>query len=383
MNGLASSYHEAGRRDEALKLFEQTLELRKTKFGWGDPEAPQTMQGLTELMLSYQNAGRRDEAKKLGMKLLEPGLEIMKAKRGPDHPETLGMMDAIANLYHAAGRRDEAFKLREQTLELRKAKLGPDHPDTLKSMDGLVDAYVKAKRHHDAETLLKKLSISTMTNKPQQLALLRTRGNIHARLGHWKEASTDFSKVIELQPTNHYDYHALAPLLVQNGDLDAYRQHSVRALASFRGTDDPTIAERMAKACLIWPSAGVDLSAAGELAETAVTVGKKHAYLPYFEFTKGLAEYRQGHFVEAMDWMGKVLAKSKASFLGVEANLVMGMSQFRLGQLDTARASLDKAEEIEQTQLPKMESGDLGSSWIDWIVAHALLKEARELIKKQ
>ena len=57
--------------------------------------------------------------------------------------------------------------------------------------------------------------------------------------------------------------------------------------------------------------------------------------------------------------------------------------RFRLGQLDTARASLIKAETIEQTQLPKMESGDLGTSWIDWVVAHALLKEARELIKKQ
>jgi hypothetical protein len=31
--------------------------------------------------------------------------------------------------------------------------------------------------------------------------------------------------------------------------------------------------------------------------------------------------------------------------------------------------------------LPQMATGDLGNRWIDWIIAHALLKEAKALIK--
>ena len=58
----------------------------------------------------------------------------MKAKLGPDHPDTLTSMNNLANSYAALGRHAEALKLREETLALRKAKLGPDHPDTLRSM---------------------------------------------------------------------------------------------------------------------------------------------------------------------------------------------------------------------------------------------------------
>ena len=61
----------------------------------------------------------------------------MKAKLGPDHPDTLTSMNNLATGYQAAGKLDLALPLFEQTLKLRKAKLGPDHPDTLTSMNNL------------------------------------------------------------------------------------------------------------------------------------------------------------------------------------------------------------------------------------------------------
>ncbi len=61
----------------------------------------------------------------------------MKAKLGPDHPDTLGSMNNLANAYRDAGRLSEALALYEETLKLRKTKLGPDHPATLQSMNGL------------------------------------------------------------------------------------------------------------------------------------------------------------------------------------------------------------------------------------------------------
>jgi len=31
--------------------------------------------------------------------------------------------------------------------------------------------------------------------------------------------------------------------------------------------------------------------------------------------------------------------------------------------------------------LPKLESGDLGDGWLDWIIAHALMREAQAMIE--
>ena len=242
---------------------------------------------------------------------------------------------------------------------------------------------MRQSKYAEIEPLFSDVLTPAVMSQPQGAGLLRTRGDVRARNGQWKEAATDFSRVIELQPTNHLAYHALAPLLVQSGDLEGYRQHCTRALAQFGGTGDPVIAERMAKDCLILPSPKADLKAIGELAETAVTAGKGHSSLLDFQFAKGLAEYRQGHFGEAVDWMGKVLGSSAGDpFLEAEANVVLGMAQYQRQQPDQARASLAKAVEFQEKKLPKLASGDIGADWIDWIVVHALVKEASELIKK-
>jgi hypothetical protein len=52
-----------------------------------------------------------------------------------------------------------------------------------------------------------------------------------------------------------------------------------------------------------------------------------------------------------------------------------------LKQTDEARVAFAKGAEIERTNLPKLESGDIGASWLDWIVAHALMREAKALIE--
>ena len=39
-----------------------------------------------------------------------------------------------------------------------------------------------------------------------------------------------------------------------------------------------------------------------------------------------------------------------------------------------------RARELAETKMAKRESGDIGTSWNDWIIAHALLREAEALI---
>jgi tetratricopeptide (TPR) repeat protein len=83
MNNLANSYSAAGRTQEAFKLREETLQLRKAKLG---PDHPDTLMSMSNLAVSYSELGRLDEA----LKLFEETLALRKAKLGPNHPAMIG-----------------------------------------------------------------------------------------------------------------------------------------------------------------------------------------------------------------------------------------------------------------------------------------------------
>ena len=215
-----------------------------------------------------------------------------------------------------------------------------------------------------------------------EIGLLQSNATHHARAGQWTNAIAEYSRLIELVPQEHWYHFYLAALLTQSGDLEGYRRHCAHMLALFGTTDKPAIGDRIGKACLIVPAKGIDLDAAARLADIAVTRGKEPAFLAYAELAKGLAEYRQGHSASAIDWMQKVLSNS-----GVVDNrdaaawLVLAMAQHQSGKPVEARAALRNATQIISTKLPTLESGDIGDAWNDWIVAHALLKEAQGLIE--
>jgi tetratricopeptide (TPR) repeat protein len=120
-----------------MRLREETLKLMKAKLG---PDHPDTVRSMTGLANSYDAASRTQEA----MRLREETLKLMKDKLGPDHPDTLTSMNNLALSYAATGRSQEALKLFEEALHLQKVKFGPDHPDTLRTMNNLANPYIAA-----------------------------------------------------------------------------------------------------------------------------------------------------------------------------------------------------------------------------------------------
>jgi tetratricopeptide (TPR) repeat protein len=135
------------------------------------------------------------------------------------------------------------------------------------------------------------------------------------------------------------------------------------------------------------PNSGADLELVAELSDVAVVEGEKNRFLPYFHCTRGLADYRQGNYPAAIAWMQKTLANDRNraghqwdDYLYVEAYAVIGMAHHRMGALPEARAALANAAEFARKSLPPLESGQIGTIWRDWIVANALLDEARQLI---
>ena len=147
-NNLAYAYQAAGRLDEAIPLFEQTLEDSTRILG---PHHPHTLTTRNNLAGAYDDAGRLDEA----IALYEQNLKDRTRILGPRHPNTLTSRNNLAYTYQAAGRLDEAIPLYEQTLDDRTHILGPEHPHTLTSRDNLAGAYRAAGRFDDADSLFK------------------------------------------------------------------------------------------------------------------------------------------------------------------------------------------------------------------------------------
>ena len=47
------------------------------------------------------------------------------------------------------------------------------------------------------------------------------------------------------------------------------------------------------------------------------------------------------------------------------------------------KAQMAKATAILETEFPRVEDGDIGREWPDWLIAHILLREARALTQEQ
>jgi tetratricopeptide (TPR) repeat protein len=136
----------------------------------------------------------------------------------------------------------------------------------------------------------------------------------------------------------------------------------------------------MAKDCLIHPDSGVDLDVVNKLVEVALAVDEAHPALPWFHFAKGLAEYRQGRFASATEWLQKTLRQTGSYDRDALAYLVLAMAEHQLRRPEAARETLRKGAGIVEQNLPKLESGDLSGYWVDWIFADALRREARAVI---
>jgi hypothetical protein len=93
-----------------------------------------------------------------------------------------------------------------------------------------------------------------------------------------------------------------------------------------------------------------------------------------------MAEYRLGNYNEAVNW-AQASAKNPFPHSQAEACAVLAMAQYKLGSTENALRELSNCNRVIETKLPQP-GKDLGSDWRDWIIAHALQREANTLIKR-
>ncbi len=418
IDNLAATLDLQGKNEETETLYGQGLAMRRKLLGNEHPDVAISLANLAERLSKQAKYAEAEE-------LAREALAVNKKLWGGDHPNVATSLHSLGSVLTKESKYKEAEERYRDALVMRKKVFGNEHPNVAVSLHSLANLLTTQNRlaegenaYRDALTIARKAFANAPVRlehyltgladnlcrqskyaaadqlfddflpagaeiQPQHVALLRGRGSLRGRRGRFAEAAADFTRVIEFKPDDYDAWHLLAALLVQNGQLDAYREHCRMSLERFRKTTDPLIATRMAKDCLILPDSGVELGAADAWAETSLTAGTNHPAWPALISTKGVAEYRQGRFAGAIDWMEKTLSypkDSRAAWLDAETYAVLAMAHSQLKQIDEARSALARGAEIEQTKLPKLDSGDLGGGWVDWIIAHTLMNEARTLI---
>ena len=116
-----------GRFSEAVPLAEAALALAEAELG---PEHRNTLTMVNNLASLYKNLGRYSDAEPLYRRALEARERVL----GPEHPDTLTSVNNLAFLYSNQGRYSDAEPLYQRALEASERVLGPDHPNTLTSL---------------------------------------------------------------------------------------------------------------------------------------------------------------------------------------------------------------------------------------------------------
>ncbi len=285
-----------------------------------------------------------------------------------------------AKLLIDAGQASRGADKYVEALELQKKLFGLDKPRAAELFGSAFGSLMSLGRTEDANQLLTRFYIPPQ--KSPSADWLGWRAALFARQARWREAREDVTMGLKTRPDYVVLYHALAALLVAENDVEAYRHVCADMMSRFAGTTNASIADVVAKDCLILPSSGMDMASVAILAETAVARGKGEVPYTFYLCTKALSDYRLARFQEAVERTSAIF-KDPFPYTQAEGSAVLAMAQFRLGRMEEARAALAKLEKVLRDDVPPPRSRDLGHDWKDWIIAHALLDEASTLIEGQ
>ena len=191
------------------------------------------------------------------------------------------------------------------------------------------------------------------------------------REGRLEEARAAWHTALESNSLEHEAWFGYAELCLFLGREDDYRRARQDLLTRFGATVDPYIAERTGRSCLLLPATGNELRQAVALARRAAAAERsKHGWAyPWFVFARGLAEYRQGRFDQAIATMrGEASAVPRPS-----PRLVLAMALYRIGQVAEARKTLAAAVLSYDWRASQTRNHD------EWI-PHLLRREAERMI---
>ncbi|KAL3480031.1 hypothetical protein BJX99DRAFT_254916 [Aspergillus californicus] len=145
--GVALYFGTQGRNHEAERLELRLIEEKKVEFG---PEHPETLETIGALAATYYEQGRWKEAEELGLFMFEANKKLL----GPRARLTLTTMANLASTIEALGRMEDAENLMFEALAIAKSEFGEDDEQTIDNMVNLGSLYMDIGRADEAAPMI-------------------------------------------------------------------------------------------------------------------------------------------------------------------------------------------------------------------------------------
>ncbi len=145
------------RAEEAVPLFEETIEHRRRVLG---EEHPNTLNSMNEEAVLLRRLGQYEAAERRAREVLE----IQTRTLGDRHPDTVNSQMGLAIILTKQSRFDEAETLYRQAIKISEETSGPTHRDTLNIIGNLGNLLAYVQRYDEAEEAHRRLydAISTV-----------------------------------------------------------------------------------------------------------------------------------------------------------------------------------------------------------------------------
>jgi serine/threonine-protein kinase len=192
------------------------------------------------------------------------------------------------------------------------------------------------------------------------------------QLGRAEEARLTWAKTLESSRAGVALWTGYPELCLFAGNKQEYRRARTTMLQRFGSPNEPVASQQLARACLLLPIAPgdeEDLALATALADRAMAQAKSTVpawRYSYYQFTKGLADYRNGHLDESIKRMGGDTSK----VLGPCPKFVVAMALHDQGKDAEARRALADA-------VPKFDWRPARADSTDLWIYHILRREAQ------
>jgi serine/threonine-protein kinase len=392
LESLADVYLEGGHRQDARRLVERSLALRRRELG---PEHPEVGEALHNLAVVNADEGRLE----LSRALFAEALAIRRAYHGEKHPQVAETVAALGRLYWQAGDLPAAEAELRAALGMWETTCGLASPAAVSGLADLAALLRQMGRLEEASGLTETadtLSEAILDEHDPQLAeVLQGRAHLHMARGELGLAEALHRRALERLRASLGDYHpttarAMAVLARCIGERGRYPEAIElfdRALLLMEEWNDGETAEFatvLNNRAVVYGYQGRHAEAESELGRVLELrrrlLGPSHPFVAQASYSLGRVLHAQGRLEEAL----RLYSEASA---GVEAALPEGHPARLYPLVARAHALVDRghsaaAEALLRSALPRMVATHGEDHWrvaeAKALMAASLLERAPE-----